>query len=97
MSIQSILNDEVRSELDRDTASINQTLKDLIVQVNGTVNLIKTITDKHGKLAVLANMTEQEQMLFNTIWTKINEASQGTDYVVPELSNEPIVNSEETE
>jgi len=96
MNISDILNDEV-NELDRDTASVNQTLKDLILQVNGTVNLIKTITDKHGKLAILANMTEQEQQLFVAIWTKINEAAQGTDYIVPELSDEPIVYSEETE
>jgi len=87
MSINNILNNEV-SEIDKDTVIVNQTLKDLVIQLNGTVTLIKSITDRHGKLAVLANMTEDEQAIFNLIWSKINSASEGTGYAVPELIDE---------
>jgi hypothetical protein len=91
MSILNLINNE-SLEIDEDTKCINQTVADLIKQLDGTVNLIKTITDKHGKVAILNNMTEQDAQVFNLLWSKLETAVEDIDYDLPQLSNNPINN-----
>ena len=90
MSILDLINNE-QSEISKDVKSVNQTIVDLIRQLDGTVSLIKVITDRHGKIAILNNMTEQEAQLFNLLWLKLTLSVEGTDYVLPELSNVPVI------
>jgi hypothetical protein len=86
MSILDLINNE-RSEIDKDTQSVNQTIVDLVRQLDGTVNLIKAITDKHGKNVILANMTEEQAGLFSLLWAKLELAVEDTDYPLPELTD----------
>jgi hypothetical protein len=85
MNIQDIINGGSQTEIQIAKDQVIATCTDLVKQTHGTVNLIKALTDQHGKDAILAQMSEAEAGLFLLMWTKINEAAEGTDYVVPTL------------
>lgn len=84
MPISDIINPQITPQ-EEAKDQIIQTCKDLIKQTDGTVSLIKSLTDTYGKNAIINEMNEQEVELFELIWSKINSAASGTDYVVPTL------------